>query len=185
MFPWVLVLLAVWLGGCSALLPVTRQETVMPWHSFDDAKAAYNRITPYQTTQSELHQLGFDPALTPNVNILNASQVVRAVMPQPVVSIAEFPPGIQDCYRAESECVGYSLEQSVTRRKRVGNFFLDFLNFDRETEITGWRFNTLLAIVRGTVVFKQWSGQPNVAQFERNRNPLGPIQDSGGRLLNR
>lgn len=176
-WPFLIALFA--LGGCTGLLPAGRQETVTPWHSFDDAKAAYERIAPYATTIAELHALGYDPKQTPNVTILNYSQVVKTAVPQPSFSIDDQPEGIRDCVRAEDKCIGYSLEQSQIKRKRVGNFFLDFFNFDRETAITGWRFAALIVIVDGTVVYKQWSGQPLVSQVERNRNPLGPLQGAG------
>lgn len=173
------VLVALIVSGCAALLPGGRQETVAPWHSFAEAKAAYDRIEPYATKVSDLHGLGYDPGQTPNVTILNYSQVIKTAVPQPSFSVDDQPPGIRDCIRAESRCIGYALEESQIKRKRVGNFFLDFLNFDRETLISGWRFNALVVIVDGTVVYKQWSGQPMVKQVERNRNPLGPFQGSG------
>lgn len=172
-------LVAVLVGGCAALLPVGRQETVVPWHSFEEAKAAYDRIEPYTTKVADLHDLGYDPAKTPNVTLLNYSQVVKKAVPQLSFSIEDQPQGIRDCIRAENRCIGYTLEQSQIKRKRVGNFFLDFLNFDRETLITGWRFNALIVLVDGTVVYKQWSGQPLVRQIDRNRNPLGPFQGLG------
>jgi hypothetical protein len=167
------------LSGCAALLPGGRQETVAPWDSFEEAKASYDRIEPYVTRLNDLHELGYDPKQTPNVAILNYSQVVKTAVPQPSFSIDDQPQGIRDCIRAENRCIGYSLEQSQIRRKRVGNFFLDFLNFDRETLITGWRFNALIVVIDGTVVYKQWSGQPMVRQVDRNRNPLGPFQSAG------
>lgn len=176
---WANALVASILSGCVALLPVGRQDTVAPWNSFDDAKASYDRIQPYTTKVVDLHQLGYDPSQTPNVTILNYSQVVKTAVPQPSFSIEDQPQGIRDCIRAENRCVGYSLEQSQIRRKRVGNFFLDFLNFDRETLISGWRFSALIVVVDGTVVYKQWSGQPLVRQIDRSRNPLGPFQGAG------
>ena len=175
----VITAVALIVSGCVALLPGGKQETVAPWHSFEEAKAAYDRIEPYQTKVSDLHDLGYDPARTPNVNILNYSQVVKLAVPQPSFSIEDQPQGIRDCIRAENQCIGYTLEQSQIKRKRVGNFFLDFLNFDRETVITGWRFSALIVVVDTTVVYKQWSGQPMVRQIDRNRNPLGPLQGIG------
>ena len=173
------VLVAFIVSGCAALLPGGRQETVAPWHSFEDVKAAYDRIEPYVTKVADLRALGYDPAKTPNVTILNYSQVVKTAVPQPSFSIEDQPQGIRDCIRAADRCVGYTLEQSQIKRKRVGNFFLDFLNFDRETRISGWRFSALIVVVDATVVYKQWSGQPLVRQIDRNRNPLGPLQGVG------
>jgi len=174
------------LAGCASLLPAGKQETVTPWHSFEEAKAAYDRIEPYQTSLADLKALGYDPAKTPNVTILNHSQVIKTAVPQPSFTVEDQPQGIRDCIHADIRCIGYSLDQSQTRRHRVGNFFLDFLNFSRETLITGWRFGALIAIVDGVVVYKQWSGQPLIRQIDTSSNPLGPLQDAGGsRLLPR
>ena len=175
----IIACVAIILSGCAALLPGGRLETVAPWNSFEEAKAAYDLIEPYVTKLANLHDLGYDPKQTPDLTILNYSQVVKTAVPQPSFSIEDQPQGIRDCIRAEARCIGYSLEQSQIRRKRVGNFFLDFLNFDRETLITGWRFNALIVVIDGTVVYKQWSGQPMVRQVDRNRNPLGPFQSVG------
>lgn len=180
---WVLVWVVTVVGGCTGMLPAGRQETVTPWHSFEDAKEAYEKIIPYKTTRAELHELGYDPTQTANVTILNFSQVVKTVIPRTSYVLDDLPQGMRDCVRAEEKCFGYQLEQSQIKRKRVGNFFLDFLNFDRETLITGWRFGALVVLVDGTVVYKQWSGQPMVRQVERNRNPLGPLQGAGDKVV--
>lgn len=174
------LILAAALGGCTALLPTGRQQTVTGWETFEDAKAAFDRIEPYRTTLDELHALGYDAERTPNVAILNYSQVVRTVLPHPTFSVDEQPQGIRDCLRAEARCFGYALEQSRLERARTGGFLADFLNFRRETLITGWRFSALVAVVDGVVVYKQWSGQPHVRQTERSHNPLGPLQEAGG-----
>lgn len=180
---WSFTMVLILVSGCTSMLPAGRQETVTPWHTFEDAKAAYEKIEPYKTPVADLHTLGYDPAQTANVTILNYSQVAKTVLPHSNVSIEDLPQGIRDCVRAEKKCIGYSLEQNHVKRKRVGNFFMDFLNFDRETLITGWRFTALIVLVDGTVVYKQWSGQPMVRQVERNRNPLGPLQGAGDKVV--
>lgn len=167
------------LAGCSSMLPEGRQVTKTRWDSFQDAQASFDRIAPYYTTVKELHALGFDPAATPNVQVLNYSQVVKRALPTTTLTLDEQPKGVRDCYAAQERCIGYALEQNHIERHRVGNFFVDFLNFSRQVEVTGWRFSVLLALVDDVVVFKQWNGQPNVHEVERSHNPLGPLQGSG------
>lgn len=167
------------LAGCTSLLPDGKQATATQWASFQDAKTSFDRIEPYHTSLQALHELGFDPARTPNVQILNYSQVLKRVLPTTTLSSDQQPKGMRECYAAEDRCFGYLLEQDRIERKRVGNFFTDFLNFKREVEITGWRFSALVAVVDDKVVFKQWNGQPNVHEVETNHNPLGPLQGAG------
>ena len=64
-------------------------------------------------------------------------------------------------------------------RERKGSFWADFLNFQRRTETTGWRFTALVLLVNDLVVYRSWSGQPAIDEKEVTHNPLGPFQDIG------
>jgi hypothetical protein len=68
---------------------------------------------------------------------------------------------------------------------RTGSFWSDFFNFRRHTVSTGWRFNALLLMVDGVVVYRSWGGQPAVFEAEDSRNPLGPLQDIGPAVVGR
>ena len=87
--------------------------------------------------------------------------------------------GVRDCIAAKAICRGYELDQRSMRRQRDGNFVTDFLNFRRHTEITGWRFNGVLLLRDGVVVYKLSGGQPSIREQEENTNPLGPLQGIG------
>ena len=177
---WLLVATAMGLAGCSSWLPDGRQEKVSPWHRYEDAKTAFDSITLGATDRETVHRLGFDPSAIANVQILNYSQVARLVLPNsPVLAENEIPAGLRTCLQAQDRCLGYQLELERIERQRVGNFFADFLNFRRETKMSGWRFAALVVMVDDRVVFKQWSGQPQVRENHVSRNPLGPFQGAG------
>lgn len=173
------VLVAGLLGGCAALLPADRQDVSQTWNDFSDVKQCYDAITPYSTTFDTVRNLGFDPYKTSNVQILNQAQVVSAVLPSPLQERESIPKGIVDCMRVQEACVGYLMEPSKISQKRVGNFLLDFLNFKRDTETTGWKFSALIVVIDGVVVYKQWSGQPKIESSDVRINPLGPLQSMG------
>lgn len=178
-----LAILTLLLAGCSSLLPKGQQETVSPWKSFDEAKAAFDSIELGSSDRDSVHKLGFDPGVTPNVQILNYSQIAHAVLPgDRLIPNGEVPTAIRTCVMAQERCIGYLLEESRIKRNRVGNFWGDFLNFHRETVTTGWRFNALVVLVDNQVVFKQWSGQPAIREVGVSRNPLGPFQGAGERM---
>lgn len=167
------------LTGCSSMLPTSEQDINNQWRNFEDVKKSYDEITPNSTTMDTVRTIGFDPFKKPNMRILNHSQVVLAVLPSPLQDRATIPQGISDCMKAQEGCVGYLFELSRINRKRVGNFLLDFTNFKRNTETTGWKFTALIVVINNTVVFKQWSGQPMIQETELRTNPLGPFQGSG------
>ena len=178
----VLVLVACLGGGCAALLPTGKSLTEGPWQSFDEAKRVFDGIEPGRTTVPELKHLGYDPFVNANVSVLSYSDVLSRFAPS-AVRDAYLEPGIRECIEAQTKCRAYSLSQQQLRRDRVGNFFLDFINYHRHTEITGWRFEAVIVVVDDRVVHKVWSGQREIREVEDTRNPLGPLQDQSTIVL--
>ena len=176
---WTSVFVALLLGGCAGLLPTARQDISHSWHDFEDARQCYDQITPYSTSLETVRSLGFDPYKTPNMQVLNQAQVVNAVLPSPLQERASIPRGIVDCMRVQEACTGFLIEPAKINQKRSGNFFLDFLNFKRVTETSGWKFSALVVVIDGVVVYKQWSGQPKIESTDSRVNPLGPLQSMG------
>lgn len=181
----VLAALLLALGGCSSLLPDARQETQTPWHSYADAQAMFNSIVPGTTTLAELKALGIDPDKTTNVALLSHTDLLRRLVPSTSFDIGLLDPGLQECVSAQARCFAYEIEQLSLQRNRYGNFWLDFLNFRRQTDVSGWQFDAVVVIRKETVVYKTWSGKPKVHQLENERNPLGPLQGLGPSLIQR
>ena len=63
------------------------------------------------------------------------------------------------------------------RRHALGICLL--LNFRRTTRVSGWRFDGLLAVRDGVVLFRSYGGEPRTDRTERQVNPLGPLQPAG------
>jgi hypothetical protein len=166
-------------GGCAPLLPKAETITEGPWQSYWDAQQTFDKIVPRETTVEALKQLNLDPAANPNVAILNYSDVLRRFIPNPTINVTDIDVGVQECIAAKTACKGYELDQRVTRRKRYGNFWTDFLNFQRKVDVVGWRFNGIILIKDGLVIYKLTGGQPTIHEREEVRNPLGPLQGFG------
>lgn len=177
-----LILVATLSSGCSRLLPKAESETESPWKTFEDAKRTYDSIESGRTTLLELKQLGFDPYANRNVTVLHFSDVAGKFAPN-AVRDEYMEPGIRECLRRQAVCSAYAIEHRQMHRDRVGNFFLDFINFRRRTEITGWRFAAVIVLVDDRVVYKSWSGVPAISEVEEATNPLGPLQDRGPSML--
>jgi hypothetical protein len=171
-------------AGCSSLLPKAESETEAPWTTFEEAKRTYESIEPGHTTLHELKQLGFDPYVNRNVTVLHFSDVVGKFAPN-AVRDEYMEPGIRECLQRQAMCSAYAIEHRQIHRDRVGNFFLDFINYRRRTEITGWRFAAVIVLVSDRVVYKSWSGVPAISEVEETTNPLGPLQDRGPSILGR
>lgn len=162
--------------GCSALLPSSKEVVRSPWQTYQEAQLAFDRIIPGETTEVELAALQLDPASNPNIAILNYSDVLNRFLPHASISIDDLDLGVRECLSAKVLCKGFQISQSSVHRNRNGNFVADVLGFSRETHITGWKFNGLLLIKEGVVIYKLTGGTPSIAQQEENNNPLGPVQ---------
>ncbi len=173
------------LAGCVALLPSGSTATQESWPDYESARAAIERIVPRQTRRAELVAAGIDPYETPAITILNYSDIVQRFAVSGAVQREKLDAGILECLQAGKACTGYAIQIRSSIRKRTGGFWMDILNFRRETDITGWTFNALILMIDDLVVYTLYGGQPRVHEREVSRNPLGPLQESMPGRLNR
>jgi hypothetical protein len=155
---------------------VATQET---WQDYDSAKAAIERIVPMRSQRAALAADGIDPRTNAAVIILSYSDIVQRFAVGSAIRQEELDPGIRQCLVSGKSCTGYSIVLRQTNTRRTGNFWLDSLNFRRETDVTGWSFNALILFVDDLVVYTLHGGQPRVHEKEVTRNPLGPLQGWG------
>jgi hypothetical protein len=170
-----LVLLA---SACSTLLPESHSNTT-PFKSFDEARIAVEALVPMKTDKTALEKDGFSLKNFPNAAILTHSDVARRFLPSSLLRREDLDPGIIACLEARDGCRGLEITGAKIDKARTGSFWADFLNFQRLTNTTGWRFNALVLLVNDVVVYRSWGGQPDVNESEQTHNPLGPLQDIG------
>ncbi len=181
---WILII-GLCLSACVSLLPTSKQINDLPWNTYQQAQEVFALITPMQTKLVDLQKIGIDPEKTPNVTLLNHADVTRRLVAISTLEIAFLPPLVQQCLARYTECYAIQIEQKHQERKRYGNFWLDFLTFDRKVEISGWQFEALIIMQKDVVVYKLWTGKPTILQLEEERNPLGPLQGAGSSVLKR
>lgn len=173
------VLLLLGLIGCSSdpYLPSAQQTKVVPkWSSFQQAMNDYNQIIPGYTTVHQLAEVGFDPYQTANIKILSYLDILQRFTPNSNIAIDHMDDSVKDCLSWREKCFAYETAVRVDHKKRHGNLFLDLFKFKRVTKQTGWEFNSLVLIKDKTVVYKIWSGQPQIVEYKNRTNPLGFIQ---------
>lgn len=181
---WLLSVLVVSTMGCSSMFPYGESKVVSQWETFDQAKQAFDQVMPYETREAELHELGYSPSKQPNVHILNHAEIAeRFVLGS--FDGSNLPAGLQHCLNRGADCYGYEMRQRFTKDQRYGSFLADFLNFKRKTETRGWEFNALIVLIDEQVVYKLWSGKPDIHEYRDQTNPLGPLQGVGGALTPR
>ncbi len=171
------------LTGCASLLPTSKVEMKMPWQNYAEAKATFDRIVIRHTTIEELNAMAIHADVTPNIVSLNHTDLLRRLANVPLLDPAMLDDGLRACLVKRQKCTGLEIEQTHTERERIGSFWLDVLGFRQETSVTGWRFNAVIVLDENVVIYKVWSGQPNVRKLEEERNPLGPLQGVGSALL--
>ncbi|MBK6926730.1 MAG: hypothetical protein IPH15_03875 [Comamonadaceae bacterium] len=170
---------ALGLAGCTALLPSSSAVSPSSFDSFEAAQAALEKTVPYKTTLEELKALGFDPQASANVSIIPYPEVVSRLAPYSGVALDALDPGVRDCILAQTQCKAYLYRFGRVDRQRDGNFFLDFFNINRHVQVRGWRFEGLVVVREGIVLFRNSAGEARLDATERTINPLGPFQRSG------
>ena len=165
------------------MLPTEVKRPRTPWHNFDEAQAAYDRIVPHKTTMAELKQMGFDPASTPNVKILTYLDLINLFLPNNSITLKDLQPDVRECIESKDCCHAYSLNLEISDSKRYGSVFLDVFGFKKNSHITGWTFKALIIVKDDTVAYKLRSGEPNVNRYEKKVKPLGPLQELDGLVM--
>jgi hypothetical protein len=171
------------LAACAALLPTSRVDVQTSWRNYGEARALFEKITINQTRAEDLKAFGIDAETTPNVASLNHADLLRRFATAPAMDTNMIDEGLRACLRKLQKCTAIEVEESHLQRERLGNFWLDFLNFRRETKISGWKFDAIFVMDDGLVVYKVWTGKPVIREFEESRNPLGPFQGVGETTL--
>ncbi len=166
-------------AGCSHLLPRESSETLSAFESFEAAQQALERVLPFRTTVEELAALGFDVRANPNVTLIPYPALIERLAPNQSVPLDALDPGIRECILSRAACQAYLFHIGRQSRRRQGNFWGDFLNFRRVTDVSGWRFEALVVVREGVVLFRNFGGEPRIARTELQRNPLGPLQPAG------
>lgn len=178
-----LSVLLLQLAACASLLPNARQETKTPWKTYEQAQAMFAAIAPNKTTLNELKALGIDPAVTPNVALLSHADLLRRLVSTSSLDVRLLDYGLQQCVASHLTCYAFEIEQKHIEKQRFGNFWLDFFNFQKKTNIRGWEFDAIIVVREGKVIYKLWSGKQNIHQYEEERLPLGPFQSIGSSYM--
>ena len=173
------------LGACSSLLPTESKATQTRWTSYEQAESEFASIKSGETTLRQLKVMGIDPATTPNIALLSHADLLRRLEAVAAFGEPALDPAMRVCVAARQKCYAYHLEQTLLKRNRVGNFWLDMLNFKRITDVTGWQFDALIIISNDLVVYKTWSGKQNIHEIESEHHPLGPLQGIGSSVMRR
>jgi hypothetical protein len=163
--------------GCKSLFPSDSKTTRSHWQSFDEAQAAFDKITPHKTSIEDLKSLGFDPSTTPNVKLLTYLDLIEKFIPNQSITLNDLQPDVRACIESKDCCHAYALDLDIVKNKRYGNLFLDIFGFKKNTRITGWSFRALIILKDDMVAYKLRSGEPNVEKYEKKVKPLGPLQD--------
>lgn len=171
------------LFGCSALLPSSKIEMQTPWKFYEEAQLMFEKIVVGNTRTEQLKSLGIDAVDTPNVAVLSHAELIRRFASMPAIDASMLDEKLRRCFENQQKCSGLEIEQRHSVRERVGSFWLDFLGFYRKTRLSGWKFNAVIVLNDGVVVYKVWTGTPNINEVEENKYPLGPFQSIGEAAL--
>jgi len=172
----IVFMMTVSFSGCAALLPHSTSVTHSPWKSYKEVVNAYNTVVIYKSTVTDIKKVGFNIYSTSNLKVLSFVDIAAATS---TLELKDMGRGITKCLKVRDFCSGYIFEPQVAKTDRVGNFWLDILNFKRKSRDSGWKFKATFLIVDSVVVEKYWYGEPLINLEKTIVNPLGPFQEIG------
>jgi hypothetical protein len=167
------------LCGCTTMLPTSKKEVVSNWTSDDDAVQSLSAIEPYTATRRQVHTEWLDPSVNPAITVLHFGDVLQRFSAAALIKPQDVDGGIRDCLHAGQQCSVYAISVKKIDSKRVGNFWLDFMNFKREAVSTGWSVDALLVFVDELPVYELIGVHPTIDDCEVTHNPMGPLQGWG------
>ncbi len=169
------------LVGCGGLglLPHETKQASAAFQTYEQVQAAYTDVVPGQTRLTDLPKLGFDTAMTPNVEVLSYLGVIERFMPRSTMSFDHLAGPVQSCIESQDRCSAFVFHPQHVESRRVGNIVLDLLGFERQTVDTGWSAEVVLLMQDGHVAYKIMSGRPRIEDTHDSITPLGPLQDIG------
>lgn len=179
------LLLGALLSACSTLLPRSSSEVVSQWRNYDDAVKSLSSITPYQATRQDVHDAGLNPHHNAAVTVLHLADLLQKFSAAAMIGTTDVDRGVRDCLHAGKRCTAYAISVRKRSSQRSGNFWLDSLNFKRQTITTGWSVEALLIFVDDQLVYQLVGGQPTIDELDTRHNPLGPLQSWGDKSLNK
>ncbi len=179
------LLVTLLLVGCGGwgLLPRKADIQNTNFRSYAAVAAAYQTISPGATRTSDLGQIGFDAAESPNVEVLSYLGVIERFMPRDSIKFDQLDPAVKTCIEGRENCSAYIFKPERIHQERTGNWLLDVLGFERESISYGWSAEVMLLIQDGRVVYKVMDGKPRINDYHDDVEPLGPFQDLGGTVL--
>jgi hypothetical protein len=174
--------IALFTSACRSVLPSEAKSSRSQWKTFEEARSSFERIEPNKTTLADLKTFGYDPDSTHNMRILTYADVIQRFLPNSSMRVEDLHEAVQECIREKDACRAYEMEVSVVNGDRYGNVCADILGFRKRTRVTGWTFRGLIVTKNDVVIYKLWSGEPNINRVEQKRKPLGPFQELDGVL---
>jgi hypothetical protein len=172
---------ALVLTACAgpSLLPRASNVSSTAFQTYEQVEGAFSDVVPGATRTPDLSRLGFDPALTPNVEILTYVTLSDRFLVDAGGSSRHVPQAVQDCIEAEAHCAAYVFHLQRLESRHVGNAILDLTGFATTVVNSGWTADVLLVVEDGTVVYKIMSGNPRIENARESHQPLGPFQNVG------
>ena len=101
------------------MLPQSRTESTS-FSSFEEVRAAFDRLEPMKSDTDTLKANGFNPAEHPNTQLLTHSDVVRLFVSSALLRREDLDPGILACLEARDACHGLAYDAAKISRRRTG-----------------------------------------------------------------
>ena len=161
-----------------------RSRPTGPGRRYRDAQLTFDKVIPGQTTDAELRDLKLHP--DSNANVVHPELLRhRAALPAELVGDDVRPRQRGEILHRRQDRLHRLRDQPEDREQepRRATSRWTCCGFHRETETTGWKFNGLVLVKKGTAIYTLTGGQPQIKEHEENTSVLGPVQGLSQKLF--
>jgi hypothetical protein len=189
---------AIFLTGCSSMLPKSEKSAPIYWEKHSEVEEAYKLVEPGKTTRLQLKAIGFDYRRKPNAKQIDYFEVRKLFLGPNAEANREaweaLPDRIKECLNVKELCVGQIFVMELIKDKQEGNFIANKTDTKVTKRTTGWYVEIHFLLVRkktdlddddDLVVYKRKPTEnPNINKVETNTDPLGWAKFGAGIAVN-
>ncbi|MBF0178320.1 MAG: hypothetical protein HQL63_15970 [Magnetococcales bacterium] len=137
-------------------------------------RMAFDKIVPHQTSTEDLKTLGFDPATSANIRVLNWMEVAQYfhVDLKNHAGQEMADPGIRYCIHSKKYCHGYLISIADDKQSHAGRPLSNSANAERQSDSAGINHMASILIKNDLVIFKKWDGLPNPQRITPVQPPV-------------
>lgn len=180
-FTFLCAIAFLFVSGCESIkgtMSRTENESSTTiWQSFDHVKHDFSAIEPGKTKVEDLVKFGMGPGSQNVTKIPYLKLRSHFIGDQKSLANEDLPVEIQKCIAKKDSCYGLIVKAQNLHKLGLEDLTDRMTQAKKKTQITGWRFEGIIALVDDLVVYaKPGTEDPNVYSMTDGKDPQSVLE---------